>query len=107
MMFDNTDVDIPITPRKIKLDFRKLGYLKNNLYYYRDIDKKEIDLLIVDANCIYPIEIKKSKEPNKPDANLSALDKFNIEIKPELVICMSEEVIPYNRKCYLVPIAII
>ena len=43
MMFDNTDVDIPITPRKIKLDFRKLGYLQNNLYYYRDIDKKEID----------------------------------------------------------------
>ena len=27
--------------------------------------KKEIDLLIVDANCIYPIEIKKSKEPNR------------------------------------------
>ena len=63
MMFDNTDVDIPITPRKIKLDFRKLGYLKNDLYYYRDIDKKEIDLLIVDANCIYPIEIKKAKSP--------------------------------------------
>lgn len=79
----------------------------NNLYYYRDIDKKEIDLLIVDANCIYPIGIKKSKEPNKPDANLSVLGKFNIEIKPELVICMSEEVIPYNRNCYLVPVAII
>lgn len=106
-MFDNADVDISITPRKIKLDFRKLGYLKNDLYYYRDIDKKEIDLLIVDANCIYPIEIKKSKEPNKPDANLRALDKFSMEIKPELVICMSEEVVPYNRKCYLVPVAII
>ena len=79
----------------------------DNLYYYRDIDKKEIDLLIVGANCIYPIEIKKSKEPKKPDANLSALDKFNLEIKPELVICMSDEVIPYNRKCYLVPVAII
>ena len=79
----------------------------NNLYYYRDIDKKEIDLLILDANCIYPIEIKKNKEPNKPDANLSALDKFNIEVKPELVICTSEEVVPYNRKCYLVPVSII
>ena len=79
----------------------------DNLYYYRDIDKKEIDLLIVGANCIYPIEIKKNKEPNKPDTNLSALDKFNMEIKPELVICMSEEVIPYNRKCYLVPVSLI
>ena len=79
----------------------------NNLYYYRDIDKKEIDLLIVDANCIYPIEIKKSKEPNKPDANLSVLNKFDMEIKPELVICMSKEVVPYNTKCYLVPISLI
>ena len=79
----------------------------NNLYYYRDIDKKEIDLLIVGANCIYPIEIKKSKEPNKPDANLYVLDKFKMEIKPELVICMCEEVIPYNKNCYLVPVSII
>lgn len=79
----------------------------NNLYYYRDIDKKEIDLLVVEANCIYPIEIKKSKEPNKPDANLSVLDKFNIEIKPELVICMCNEVIPYNKKCYLIPVSLL
>ena len=28
MMFDNTDVDIQSTLSKIKLDFRKLGYLK-------------------------------------------------------------------------------
>ena len=79
----------------------------NNLYYYRDIDKKEIDLLIVGANYIYPIEIKKAKEPNRPDTNLSALKKFNVEIKPELVICMCEEVIPYNKQCYLIPVSLI
>lgn len=32
-----------------------------DLYYYRDIDKKEIDLVIIKGNKIYPIEIKKSK----------------------------------------------
>ena len=85
---------------------------KFNIFYYRGKDKiasgeNEIDLIIEEDGCLYPIEIKKSKEPKKPDANLSALDKFNLEIKPELVICMSEEVIPYNRKCYLVPVAII
>ena len=35
-----------------------------DLYYYRDIDKKEIDLLILKGNKAYPIEIKKSKEPH-------------------------------------------
>lgn len=92
---------------EIVKSYYNAGKPVDNLYYYRDIDKKEIDLLIVEADSIYPIEIKKSKEPNKPDANLSALDKFKLEIKPELVICMSKEVLPYNRKCYLVPISII
>lgn len=32
---------------------------KDYLYYYRDIDQKEIDLLFVDEDGIYPIEIKK------------------------------------------------
>ena len=34
---------------------------KHYLYYYRDIDKKEIDLLIVESGSIYPVEIKKNK----------------------------------------------
>ena len=92
---------------EIVKSYYNAGRSVDNLYYYRDIDKKEIDLLIVEANCIYPIEIKKSKEPHKPDAHLSALDKFGVEIKPELVICMSKEIVPYNRKCYLVPVSII
>ncbi len=33
-----------------------------DLYYYRDIDKKEIDLLITIGDKIYPIEIKKIEE---------------------------------------------
>ena len=53
----------------------------NNLYYYRDIDKKEIDLLIVDAENIFPIEIKKNKTPNHPDKNFNVLQKFNLKIK--------------------------
>ena len=29
-----------------------------DLFYYRDIDRKEIDLLIVEGDTMYPIEIK-------------------------------------------------
>ena len=79
----------------------------NNIYYYRDIDQKEIDLLIVGADSIYPIEIKKSKDPSKPDKNFNVLEKFGLDVKPGLVICMNDEILPINRKCYLVPISLI
>ena len=79
----------------------------NNLYYYRDIDKKEIDLLVVKADSISPIEIKKNKDPNKPDKNFNVLNKFGLKIEIGLVICMSEEIKPINRNCYLVPVSLI
>ena len=79
----------------------------NNLYYYRDFDKKEIDLLVVEDNNIYPIEIKKNKSPNHPDKNFSVLKKFNMNIKPGLVICLADELMPINKDCWLCPISLI
>ena len=78
-----------------------------DLYYYRDVDGKEIDLLIIEGNNIYPIEIKKSKNPANPDKNLSALQKFGMDVKPELILCMSYELIPYNRDAWLCPISVL
>lgn len=75
-----------------------------NLYYYRDIDKKEIDLLIVENNTIYPIEIKKNKNPNIESHNLDALKKFKMNIAPLVVLCMANEITPINRDIYLCPI---
>lgn len=79
----------------------------NNLYYYRDIDKKEIDLLIVDAENIYPIEIKKNKTPNHPDKNFYVLEKFKLNVKPGLIICLTDELIPYNKNCWYCPTTLI
>lgn len=79
----------------------------NNLYYYRDIDKKEIDLLIINAEDIYPIEIKKSIAPNHPDKNFNVLNKYNKNIKPGLIICLTNELIPYNKNCWYCPISLL
>lgn len=76
-----------------------------DLYYYRDIDKKEIDLLIVEGNKLYPIEIKKGKQPSQPDKNFSVLEQFRLELQPGLVICMSDELIPYNRSAWYCPVS--
>lgn len=78
-----------------------------NLYYYRDIDKKEVDLLIVDADGISPIEIKKAKNPSDADKNFSVLKKLGLPIKPALVLCMAEELVPYTRDTWLCPISLI
>jgi len=78
-----------------------------DLYYYRDIDGKEIDLLIVEGNDIYPIEIKKSKNPSNPDKNFSVLDKLKMNIKPGLVICMANELLPFNRDTWFCPAKIL
>lgn len=79
----------------------------NELYYYRDRDQKEIDLLIIKNNEITPIEIKKNKSPSNPDKNFNVLNKFNFKIKKGLVICLADELIPYNSTCYYCPINLI
>ena len=78
-----------------------------NLYYYRDIDKKEIDLLMIGANKIYPMEIKKAKSPSNPDKNFSVLNKLGMEIMPGLILCTADELFPINRNVYLCPISLI
>ncbi|NLB42067.1 MAG: ATP-binding protein [Clostridiales bacterium] len=79
----------------------------SNLYYYRDIDKKEIDLLIIEENKLYPIEVKKSKQPQNPDKNFSVLKKFKLDVKPGIIICMSDELIPYNRDVWYCPVSVL
>lgn len=76
----------------------------HDLYYYRDIDQKEIDLVILGPNSIYPLEVKKSSDPNNADKNFNVLSKFGLEVRPGIVLCLSDEVKPLNRFCYLVPV---
>ncbi|MCL2158649.1 MAG: ATP-binding protein, partial [Oscillospiraceae bacterium] len=41
------------------------GIAKPPLYYYRDTDKNEIDLVIADGDMLFPIEIKTTSDPTK------------------------------------------
>lgn len=78
-----------------------------DLYYYRDIDKKEIDLVIIEGDKIYPIEIKKGKAPSDADKNFAVLEKFNLKVQQGIIICMSDELIPYSRRAWYCPVALI
>lgn len=78
-----------------------------DLFYYRDIDRKEIDLLIIEGDTMYPIEIKKGKEPSKPDKTFDVLAQFKMNVQPGIILCMSDELIPYNRQTWYCPISVL
>lgn len=77
---------------------------KECLFYYRDIDQKEIDLIYVDASSIYPIEVKKGITPTKPTKNFNVLQKYQLNIKPGLVIDNCERIRPINENAYTIPV---
>lgn len=78
-----------------------------DLYYYRDIDRKEVDLLIIKDQKLYPIEIKKAKAPLHADKNFGVLSKLGLEVQPGLIMCMADELIPYNREAWYCPISLL
>ena len=75
------------------------------LYYYRDTNGREIDLLINYDNTIYPVEIKKSANPSfSAIKNFDVVSKFQGNIGNGIVLCMVSEIIAINDNNYYVPI---
>ena len=88
---------------------RLKGYLHNGLvppfYYYRDKDKKEIDLLIVRDNTIYPLECKKSASPGKGDVRqFATLANQAVPIGPGGVVCLAAEMLPIIDRVCSIPV---
>ena len=78
---------------------------KKHLYYYRDNNGKEIDLLILYEDNIYPVEIKKNSNPDK-DAikNFNIVKKFEMNSPNGAVICLTKNIHPIDDKNYMIPI---
>ncbi len=75
------------------------GKSTKNIYYYRDKDGAEIDVLIEENGQFYPMEIKKKSNPNLGDIkSFSALNKFNQPIESGAVICLCDDWYPLDEK---------
>ncbi len=78
------------------------------VFYYRDTDRQEIDLILEANNILYPFEIKKSAAPGK-----GALRHFHVLAKTKKaigaggVICMTDSVYPIDGKNHCIPIWLI
>lgn len=81
--------------------------VSGRLFYYRDIDQKEIDLLYVESDKIYPIEIKKNSNPTKATKNFRVLEKYKKEIKTGIIFDTCEKIRPINELAYSVPVDLI
>ena len=89
------------------------------LYFYRDSNKKEIDLIIYQNGIVNPIEIKKGAAPKDAVKNFSVLMPMEEEpdaadvfsggahlktiIGTGAVICMPTDIIPIDKKNWYIP----
>ncbi|MBQ7516308.1 MAG: ATP-binding protein [Schwartzia sp.] len=89
------------------------------LYFYRDSNKKEIDLILYQDGTVYPVEIKKgtapanatkhfrvlrpiAEEPAKGQASSEAAH-LKTAIGTGAVVCMAPDLIPIDRENWYVP----
>lgn len=74
------------------------------LYYYRDKDGREIDLLIEADGKLHPVEIKKTAHPEKRmTAAFSVIDKAHLQRGTGVVICLAEGLSAFDRNTLIVP----
>ncbi len=86
-----------------------------NLYYYRDKEKNEIDLIFYKNNKLYPLEIKKTLYPleikktaipkKEMIKNFSKLEKTKKEIGTGGIICFYDTLTKLDENNYIIPVS--
>lgn len=85
------------------------SYLHNGrsqvpFYFYRDKDKREIDLLIEQNGTLYPVEFKKSASAKLDDArHFKILEQIKKPVGTGAIICMYPELVQLSPDCRIIP----
>jgi len=85
------------------------SYLHNGrtprIYFYRDKDKREVDVLIEANGTIYPIEIKKTASiQNIKFKGFDILDKLGVPIGHGGVLCFTNNLLPLSEGVDAIPV---
>ena len=85
------------------------GIVKPPLYYYRDKDKNEIDLLIQEGDTLYPVEIKTTSDPTKSMVSaFRCIDSIpGTKAGTGAVVCMARERLPLTENVWIYPVNMI
>ena len=91
--------------KNMRNNLRTLNY---KIFYYRDRDQKEIDLIFEMDNTIYPFEIKKTANPNiSMINNFKILENKNIKIGSGGLLCFYPQILPLDEHNSAYPISVI
>ena len=75
------------------------------LYFYRDRDAKEIDVIMEGDGKLCPLEIKKTATPDKRIIRtFGVIDKSPLQLGTGAVLCMAEQFGAFDRDNLIVPI---
>lgn len=87
--------------RKTYLNCGKDPYM----YYYRDKDAREIDIILEHDGVLNPIEIKKSANPGSELIKMfKLLDKSSAKRSKGAFVCMKPELSAIDRENYIIPV---
>ncbi len=91
---------------EILKSYYNAGVLDPALYYYRDKDQKEVDLIIEQNGTLYPVEIKKTSNPSKEHIeSFSVLRKMKgIEVGTGGIVCMYDKYIRIDENNVTIPV---
>ena len=75
------------------------------LYFYRDRDAKEIDVIMEGDGKLCPLEIKKTATPDKRIIKtFGVIDKSHLQLGTGAVLCMAEQFGAFDKDNLIVPI---
>ena len=78
------------------------------LYYYRDKDAREIDLILERDGKLFPIEIKKMASPPKKLTKVfDLIDKSPLQRGTGAILCMADQLGTFDQNNLIVPISLI
>ena len=92
------------TVSEIMKGYQNAG-LEPYLYFYRDKDAKEIDVVMEGDGKLCPLEIKKTATPDKRILRtFGVIDRAPLQIGTGAVLCMAEQFGAFDRDNLIVPI---
>lgn len=75
------------------------------IYYYRDKDNKEIDIVLERNGTLYPLEVKKTMMPDKRWTNVfGVLDKTSLKRGAGGILCLSDKFTALDRDNLIIPV---
>lgn len=79
--------------------------LEPYIYFYRDRDTKEIDVIMEGDGQLFPLEIKKTATPDKRIVKtFGVINKAPLKIGTGAVLCMADKLGAFDRDDLIVPI---